>query len=63
LFDRYFNPGHYPNIARVAKAGAFERPAGDATYLAAQARQAFEFGLPRVLDGIQAFIAARLAGP
>jgi AcrR family transcriptional regulator len=62
LFDRYFDPGHYPNIARVAGAGAFEQPAGDATYLAAQARQAFEFGLPRVLDGIEAFIAARPPG-
>ena len=59
LFDKYFDPGRYPNITRVSTQGAFDQPPGDATYLVAQARQAFEFGLPRVLDGIEAFIEGR----
>jgi AcrR family transcriptional regulator len=59
LFDKYFDPGSYPNITRIAEEGAFEQPAGDATYLVAHARQAFEFGLPRVLDGIATLIRAR----
>jgi AcrR family transcriptional regulator len=62
LFDKYFDPSSYPNITRIAEEGAFEQPAGDAAYLVAHARQAFEFGLPRVLDGIEAFITARAGG-
>jgi AcrR family transcriptional regulator len=62
LFDRYFDPDRYPTVVRVAAEGAFEQPAGDAAYTVAQARQSFEFGLARVLDGIEAFVAARAAG-
>jgi hypothetical protein len=43
----------------VAAEGAFEQPAGDASYTVAQAQQSFEFGLARVLDGIEAFINGR----
>jgi len=59
LFDKYFDPERYPNVVRVAAEGAFEQPAGDAAYTVAQAQQSFEFGLPRVLDGIEAFINGR----
>ena len=59
LFDKYFDPSRYPNVTRVAAEGAFEQPAGDATYTVAQAQQSFEFGLARVLDGIEAFIKGR----
>ena len=59
LFDKYFDPGRYPTVTRVAAEGAFEQPAGDAAYTVAQAQQSFEFGLPRVLDGIEAFIKGR----
>ena len=58
LFDKYFDPSRYPTVTRVAAEGAFEQPAGDATYTVAQAQQSFEFGLARVLDGIEAFIKA-----
>jgi AcrR family transcriptional regulator len=59
LFDKYFDPSRYPTVTRVATEGAFEQPAGDTTYTVAQAQQSFEFGLARVLDGIEAFINAR----
>ena len=59
LFDRYFDPARYPTVTRVAASGAFERPTGGAEYTVARARESFEFGLPRVLDGIEAFISAR----
>ena len=62
LFDRYFDPGRYPTVTRVAASGAFEQPAGDDQYTVAVARESFEFGLPRILDGIEAFVAARAAG-
>jgi hypothetical protein len=62
LFDKYFDPDRYPTVVSVAATGAFEQPAGDAAYTVAQAQRSFEFGLARVLDGIEAFITARAAG-
>jgi AcrR family transcriptional regulator len=56
LFDRYFDPSRYPTVTSVAASGAFEQPTGGADYTVARARESFEFGLPRVLDGIEAFI-------
>jgi AcrR family transcriptional regulator len=61
LFDKYFDPGRYPTVTRVASSGAFEQPTGDEGYTVAVARQSFEFGLLRVLDGVEAFVAARAA--
>jgi len=45
-------------VTRVAASGAFEQPTGGAEYTVARARESFEFGLPRVLDGIETFINA-----
>ena len=59
LFDKYFDPSRYPTLTRVAASGAFEQPTGGADYTVARARESFEFGLPRVLDGVEAFIEAR----
>ncbi|HSO52944.1 MAG TPA: TetR/AcrR family transcriptional regulator C-terminal domain-containing protein, partial [Actinomycetes bacterium] len=59
LFDKHFDPGRYPTVTRVAESGAFEQPAGDDRYTVAVARESFEFGLLRVLDGIEAFIDGR----
>jgi AcrR family transcriptional regulator len=59
LFDKYFDPARYPTVTRVAQSGAFEPPATDEQYTVAVARESFEFGLLRVLDGIEAFINAR----
>src|SRR5919107_3067651 len=57
LFDKYFDPARYPTVTRVASTGAFEPPAGDQAYTVAVAHRSFEFGLLRVLDGIEAFVA------
>ena len=43
----------------MAASGAFEQPTGGADYTVARARESFEFGLPRILDGVEAFIDAR----
>jgi AcrR family transcriptional regulator len=59
LFDKYFDPERYPTLTAAAAEGAFEQPTGDATYTVAQAQRSFEFGLARVLDGIEAFINAK----
>jgi AcrR family transcriptional regulator len=59
LFDKYFDPARYPTVTSVAAEGAFEQPAVDAAYTVAWARESFEFGLARVLDGIEAFIEGR----
>jgi AcrR family transcriptional regulator len=59
LFDRYFDPARYPTVTSVAASGAFEQPSGGAEYTVARARESFEFGLPRVLDGIEQFIKAQ----
>ncbi|MEU7694848.1 TetR/AcrR family transcriptional regulator [Microbispora hainanensis] len=53
---RVFDPRRYPVAARVGAA------AGEAYNAAYDPDQAFEFGLQRVLDGIEAFVAARTAG-
>jgi AcrR family transcriptional regulator len=63
LFEKYFDPARYPTVTRVAASGAFEPPATDDQYTVAVARESFEFGLLRVLDGIEAFVAARAAEP
>jgi AcrR family transcriptional regulator len=59
LFDRYFDPERFPTLTSMAAEGAFEQPAGEGGYTVAWARAGFEFGLSRVLDGIEAFIAGR----
>ena len=55
LLSRLLDPSHYPTAARVGTA------AGEAHGAAFNPRHAFEFGLQRVLDGIDAFIRARSA--
>jgi len=46
FWEEYFSPDRFPTISRAYEAGSFEHPEND-----------FEFGLQRVLDGIDAFIA------
>jgi AcrR family transcriptional regulator len=61
LFDRYFDPERFPVLTEVARSGAFEQPPGSTDYNLQRALDSFEFGLPRVLDGIEAFIDGRSA--
>jgi hypothetical protein len=59
LFDRYFDPARSPTVTRVVAEGAFAQPPGDGGYTVAWARESFEFGLRRLLDGIENFVKAR----
>ena len=53
----------YPTLTRISEEQAFDqtdRPAGDDTpYTVREALDTFEFGLQRVLDGVELFIASR----
>lgn len=53
FFSRIADPNRFPTAARVGQA------AGEALGAAYSAEHAFEFGLQRVLDGIQALIDTR----
>jgi AcrR family transcriptional regulator len=53
LLEKVFDPERYPTAARVGAA------AGAAYEAAYDPERAFEFGLQRVLDGIEAFVQAR----
>jgi hypothetical protein len=57
LLEMVFDAGRYPTAARVGVA------AGKAYGAAFDPGHAFEFGLQRVLDGIEAFVRARSAQP
>lgn len=61
LLERYFDAERYPTVTSVAASGAFERPddGSGVAYNLAEAVDAFEFGLQRVLDGVDAFVASR----
>jgi AcrR family transcriptional regulator len=53
----------YPTLARLSAEQAFDQldrsPEDDTPYLVRDALDTFEFGLQRLLDGLDAFIAAR----
>jgi AcrR family transcriptional regulator len=59
LFEKYYDPARYPTLTRVAEAGAFEPQPGGADYNVQRALDSFEFGLVRVLDGIEALLTGR----
>lgn len=56
IFDRYFDPALYPTMIAVERDGGFAPPADSDEYHLQRALADFEFGLQRVLDGIEAFI-------
>ena len=49
--------------ARTAQAGGFDPPKGGLDYNLQFAVDSFEFGLQRVLDGIDAFVRQRSTQP
>jgi Tetracyclin repressor-like, C-terminal domain len=55
LLERVFDAGSYPTASRVGTAAA---AAYGGSY---DPEHAFDFGLQRVLDGIEAFVQARSA--
>jgi hypothetical protein len=46
-------------VTRIAEEGAFSQPEGGLDYNLQDAVDSFEFGLGRVLDGIEALVKAR----
>jgi AcrR family transcriptional regulator len=46
----------YPNLARAGEEGAFEFEYEPGHYLEQETRNAFEFGLDRMLDGIEVYL-------
>lgn len=61
IFDQYFDPNRYPTLVSVHLSGAFDQPEGGADYNLQRALDDFEFGLQRVLDGVEAFVQRRSA--
>lgn len=57
VLDTVFEGGRYPTAARVGAA------AGEAHQAASAPEHAFEFGLRRILDGVETFVRSRRGGP
>jgi AcrR family transcriptional regulator len=57
----YYDAARYPTLTDVEASGAFEPAEGGLEYNLQHAVDSFEFGLERVLDGIEAFVEARSA--
>jgi AcrR family transcriptional regulator len=63
LFEQYFDASRYPTLMQLQASGAFEPLEGaEEEYNLRQALDGFEFGLARVLDGIEAFVKERRDG-
>jgi hypothetical protein len=62
ILDKYIDFSRYPTMGEVADAGGFTDMGGDADYFYQRALDDFEFGLQRVLDGLQALIERRSSG-
>jgi AcrR family transcriptional regulator len=61
ILDRYFDASRYPTLVGLDQEGAFQPPEGGLDYNLQNAVDSFEFGLERVLDGVEAFIERRRA--
>jgi AcrR family transcriptional regulator len=57
--DKYFDPSLYPTVASIDTDGGFDPVDHGSEYHVQLALESFEFGLQRVLDGIEAFIKLR----
>jgi len=63
ILDEYFDASRYPTVTEVQLSGGFDPPENSAEYNLQHALDTFEFGLQRVLDGVDAFIRERAAQP
>lgn len=59
ILDEYFDPSLYPTVASIDIEGAFDPTSDSHEYHVQLSIDAFEFGIARVLDGIEAFIDKR----
>jgi hypothetical protein len=56
LLDEFFDAERYPTLASVDLDGGFHPLSDDNSYTLQLAIEDFEFGLARILDGIEAFV-------
>jgi AcrR family transcriptional regulator len=63
ILDKYYDATRFPTVTAVQQAGGFDPPEGGLDYNLQHAVDSFEFGLQRVLDGIDAFVRRRSAEP
>lgn len=59
VLESIWDPSRFPTLSSPEMAHAWDQPDGGREYFLAEAVASFEFGLARVLDGIEAFIAGR----
>lgn len=59
ILDAIWDPSRFPTLSSPEMAHAWDQPDAEDGYFLAEAVASFEFGLARVLDGIEAFIAGR----
>jgi AcrR family transcriptional regulator len=62
LLRQLFDPARFPIAVEVQRGGGFDDRTGDGGYHWKRALDDFEFGLARVLDGIEALVRARAGG-
>jgi hypothetical protein len=59
LTEKMNDAARFPTVTKVSQQGGFEVAEDAVDYILAFTLDDFAFGLQRVLDGIEAFIAAR----
>lgn len=59
VLEDIWDPARFPTLSSPEMAHAWDQPSGDSRYFLAEAVASFEFGLARVLDGIEIFIAGK----
>jgi AcrR family transcriptional regulator len=59
LLDERLEAGDFPHIMAVAAEGAFEQSQDETGYMVQEAVDQFEFGLARILDGVEALVHGR----
>jgi AcrR family transcriptional regulator len=59
VLEAVWDPARFPTLSRPEMATAWAQPDDERGFFFAEAVSAFEFGLARVLDGIEAFVERR----
>jgi AcrR family transcriptional regulator len=59
LLDQYLEPARFPTLVAVQRSGGFDEPDAVESYNLQRALDDFEFGLQRVLDGVEMLLRAR----
>lgn len=63
VLESIWDPSRFPTLTSPEMAQAWEQPNADRGYFLAEVEASFEFGLARVLDGVETFIAGRGSTP